>query len=40
VAALLEVRKIVTEALPQEELFGFTAAAGLPLGFPGSAAHG
>ena len=39
-AALLEVRKIVTEALPQEELFGFTAAAGLPLGFPRSAAHG
>ena len=39
-AALLEVRKIVAEALPQEELFGFTAAAGLPLGFSGSAAHG
>jgi hydroxymethylglutaryl-CoA lyase len=31
--ALLEVRKIVAAALPGEELHGFTAAAGLPLGF-------
>ena len=31
--ALLEVRRIVHEALPQEELYGFTPDAGLPLGF-------
>jgi hydroxymethylglutaryl-CoA lyase len=36
-AALLEVRRAVAAALPQEELYGFTAAAGLPLGFPGAA---
>jgi len=30
---LLEVRRVVAAALPQEELYGFTAAAGLPLGF-------
>ena len=36
--ALLEVRKIVAAALPGEELYGFTAAAGLPLGFTGQPA--
>ncbi|MBN8814304.1 MAG: hydroxymethylglutaryl-CoA lyase [Sphingomonas sp.] len=30
---LLEVRKIVAEALPGEPLYGFTPDAGLPLGF-------
>ncbi|MCS6946677.1 MAG: hydroxymethylglutaryl-CoA lyase [Steroidobacteraceae bacterium] len=30
---LLEVRKIVQAALPQETLYGFTPEAGLPLGF-------
>jgi len=30
---LLEVRRILREALPGEELYGFTPAAGLPLGF-------
>lgn len=33
VSALLEARKIVTDALPGEELYGFVAEAGLPLGF-------
>jgi hydroxymethylglutaryl-CoA lyase len=32
-AALLEVRRILGEALPGEEIFGFTPDAGLPLGF-------
>ncbi len=32
-AALLEVREQVEAALPGVELFGFTAAAGLPLGY-------
>jgi hydroxymethylglutaryl-CoA lyase len=31
--ALLSVRSILVESLPGEELYGFTAAAGLPLGF-------
>ena len=31
--ALISVRSILTESLPGEELYGFTAAAGLPLGF-------
>jgi hydroxymethylglutaryl-CoA lyase len=31
--ALLSVRSILAKALPGEELHGFTAAAGLPLGF-------
>jgi hydroxymethylglutaryl-CoA lyase len=31
--ALLSVRSILAESLPGEELYGFTAAAGLPLGF-------
>jgi hydroxymethylglutaryl-CoA lyase len=31
--ALLEVRKLVAAGLPGEELYGFTALAGLPLGF-------
>jgi hydroxymethylglutaryl-CoA lyase len=31
--ALISVRSILSEALPGEELYGFTAAAGLPLGF-------
>jgi hydroxymethylglutaryl-CoA lyase len=30
---LLEVRRILGEALPNETLYGFTAEAGLPLGF-------
>ncbi|MFZ5748483.1 MAG: hydroxymethylglutaryl-CoA lyase [Pseudomonadota bacterium] len=30
---LLEVRKIIAEALPGEPLYGFTPDAGLPLGF-------
>tara|TARA_R110002049_G_scaffold115854_14_gene268102 strand:- start:13027 stop:13965 length:939 start_codon:yes stop_codon:yes gene_type:complete len=32
---LLEVRRQVAESLPAEELYGFTAAAGLPLGHTG-----
>jgi hydroxymethylglutaryl-CoA lyase len=40
VAALLEVHKLVAAALPGEEIYGFTAAAGLPLGFGGGAVHG
>jgi hydroxymethylglutaryl-CoA lyase len=40
VEALLEVRKIVAAALPGEEIYGFTAAAGLPLGFRGGAVNG
>lgn len=32
---LLEVRRGVAESLPTEEFFGFTAAAGLPLGHDG-----
>lgn len=31
--ALISVRSILADALPGEELYGFTAAAGLPLGF-------
>jgi hydroxymethylglutaryl-CoA lyase len=31
--ALFAVRALVQEALPEEELYGFTPAAGLPLGF-------
>lgn len=38
IAALLEVRAIVAEALPGEPLYGFTPDAGLPLGFEGKAA--
>ena len=39
-AALLEVRRILREALPGEELYGFTPDAGLPLGFrPGTPAE-
>jgi hydroxymethylglutaryl-CoA lyase len=30
---LLEVRRILSDALPGEELYGFTPEAGLPLGF-------
>ena len=33
VIRLLKVREILSDALPGEELYGFTAAAGLPLGF-------
>jgi len=33
VPRLLEVRRIVAEAVPGEELYGFTPDAGLPLGF-------
>ena len=38
-AALLEVRRILREALPGEEIYGFTPDAGLPLGFR-PATHG
>jgi hydroxymethylglutaryl-CoA lyase len=31
--ALISVRSILADALPGEELYGFTAAAGVPLGF-------
>ena len=31
--ALFEARKILAEALPGEELYGFVPNAGLPLGF-------
>lgn len=34
-AALLRVRDILLRALPDESLYGFTAEAGLPLGFGG-----
>ena len=37
IEALLEVRSILREALPDEELYGFTPEAGLPLGFSTSA---
>jgi hydroxymethylglutaryl-CoA lyase len=40
VAALLQVREIVSAGLPGEELYGFTAAAGLPLGFRGGDVNG
>jgi len=30
---LIEVRRIVRDALPSEDLYGFTPDAGLPLGF-------
>ncbi len=36
---LLEVRRILREALPGEEIYGFTPEAGLPLGFR-PATHG
>ena len=32
--ALLKVRDIVVQALPGEDLFGFTPLAGLPPGYP------
>ena len=32
-AALFKVRAILAAALPGEALYGFAAAAGLPLGF-------
>jgi hydroxymethylglutaryl-CoA lyase len=35
--ALLKVREIVAAALPDQELYGFTPLAGLPLGFEGTA---
>jgi len=35
-SALLQVREIVTAALPDQELYGFTPLAGLPLGFRAS----
>ena len=31
--ALIDVRKIVAQALPNEKLYGFTAEAGLPLNY-------
>lgn len=36
---LLEVRKIIAQALPGEALYGFTPDAGLPLGFAPEASH-
>jgi hydroxymethylglutaryl-CoA lyase len=39
-SALLEVREIVAAALPDQELYGFTPLAGLPLGFRGTALIG
>lgn len=36
-SALLKVREIVAAALPDQELYGFTPLAGLPLGFGGAA---
>ena len=38
-AKLLQVRRIIEEALPGEPLYGFTPDAGLPLGFPGGAGN-
>jgi hydroxymethylglutaryl-CoA lyase len=35
-SALLKVREIVAAALPDQELYGFTPLAGLPLGFRGT----
>ena len=35
--ALLQVRELVQAALPDEELYGFTPAAGLPLTYPKAA---
>ena len=32
-ARLLEVRRILRDALPGEEIYGFMPEAGLPLGF-------
>lgn len=40
VEALLAVREIVREALPDESLFGFMPDAGLPLGFAPALARG
>ncbi len=37
---LLEVRRQVADALPGEALYGFTAEAGLPLGFAAAAPQG
>lgn len=39
-SALLKVREIVAAALPDQELYGFTPLAGLPLGFGGTATGG
>lgn len=35
---LFNVRALIAAALPDEPMYGFTPAAGLPLGFPGSRA--
>jgi hydroxymethylglutaryl-CoA lyase len=37
---LLEVRRVLREALPGEALYGFTPDAGLPLGFRPASATG
>jgi hydroxymethylglutaryl-CoA lyase len=37
---LLEVRRVLSEALPDEALYGFTPEAGLPLGFRPASAKG
>jgi hydroxymethylglutaryl-CoA lyase len=34
---LLEVRRIIADALPGEPMYGFTPDAGLPLGFKAAA---
>lgn len=39
IAKLLEVRTILSKALPDEPLFGFTPDAGLPLGFDDDVHH-
>ena len=36
IGRLLQVRAVIEAALPGEPLYGFTSAAGLPLGFEGS----
>jgi hydroxymethylglutaryl-CoA lyase len=38
IVKLLEARKILAEAVPTEELYGYVPAAGLPLGYRGRAA--
>jgi len=39
-ARLLDVRRILREALPDEPVYGFTPDAGLPLGFRPAIATG
>ncbi|MNW09706.1 hypothetical protein D3C71_2067640 [compost metagenome] len=37
--ALIESRRLLSEELPGEPLYGCIARAGLPLNFPGAARH-